>query len=136
MRKKVFILNPRHKDTNDHRTSCYTISHRELNAVIAEQMQMVAEFWWHLHHQPNKLAYLQQSLFVFIIHVFAFFLPFVCQVEILMKTQKKFMFIIKPAIQATRLLQPHSIVTESFNTEDPTSRCKRQILMDSSYKKV
>lgn len=80
---------------------CYTISHKEVNVVIAEQMQMVAESWWDLYHQPNNLAYLQQSLFVFIIHFFVFFLPFVCQVEILMKTQKKFMFILKPAIQVT-----------------------------------
>lgn len=137
MQKKVDILNPRYKDANDHRTSCcYTISHKELNAVVAEQMQMAAEFWRHLHHQSNKLAYLQQSLFVFIIHFFAFFLPFVCQVEILMKTQKKLMFVIKPAIQLPRLLQTHSIVTESFNTEYPISRCKRQMFMDSSYRKV
>lgn len=98
MQRKVDILNPRYKATNDHRTSCYTISHKELHVVTAEQMQMVGEFWWHLHQQPNNLAYLQQSLFVFIIHFFVFFLPFVRQVEILTKTQKKFMFIIKLAI--------------------------------------
>lgn len=46
MQRKIRILNLRHKDTNHHRTSCcYAYAHKELNAVIAEQMQMVAEFW-------------------------------------------------------------------------------------------
>lgn len=73
------------------------------------------------HHHPRKLklAYLQQSLFVFIIHLLAFTLLFACQVEMLIKTQKNLMFIIKTAIQVTRSPQTHSIVVQSFNAEYP-----------------
>lgn len=42
MQKKMHILNLSHKNTNHHRTSCYTFPNIELNALVVEQM--VAEF--------------------------------------------------------------------------------------------